>query len=344
MKAKIFTSLAVGFVIGYGVHANLPPSQAEIDKTQATAQTLSELKTHSASLQQALKTTRKKLTKLEEKSGLSAADLALDNEADTMSEQQIDALSNTVAFAENEEVVAAAKAAMTAGDVAEASKLFNLALGKAKTDAERQAAIDGLIEVHRANYDAIMQEGIHLHGALWQLFEIHKLRPEDQVNSDMAQLSQTTLARAKTLLEEGDLLGSSDYLSALMHTSKMAGYEVIDTNGEHYGESVLIEQLADIQSQPAFVEALQQRASHNLNQGNDFERSIVFWDYTKLAELGGQEVWQQQEFTEQFTQAALEHLQHLKDYNQPGEIKSRMDYIRYAFPAVMKDERIYNFH
>jgi hypothetical protein len=68
-----------------------------------------------------------------------------------------------------------AQMALESGDLDEATKHFNLVLQSAKTDEERNAAIDGLLTVHQSRYDAIRQSGNYLHAAVWELFEMQKL-------------------------------------------------------------------------------------------------------------------------------------------------------------------------
>jgi hypothetical protein len=152
------------------------------------------------------------------------------------------------------------------------------------------------------------------------------------------------LSRAKAFQEEGDYLNSSDYVNILFHVSNMMGFDVANKTGQAVNAQQLKTQINEIQSQASFLPNLKERATHNLYQGNDTEKTNVFWDYTKLAEVGGQEIWEESQFAQQFTEAALINLNHLKSMNQTGEIQSRLDYIRYAFQPLMNDERIYNFH
>lgn len=229
--------------------------------------------------------------------------------------------------------------ALENGNMDEATKQFNALLGQATDAAKRSEIIDGLIAIHEATYQWIMQDGNHIHGAMWQLFEMQKLRPEQMTVSRAKALSKDILSRANEYLDANNLLSGADYLNSLVHTTNMMVYDV-----EGVAREELVARVKNIEQQPAYQESLYQRASNNLMNGSPLEKNIVFWDFAKLAEIDSENRSSDEAFTSQFADATLVHLTNLKEMNQPGEVKSRLDYIRYVFPYLMKDERISNFY
>ena len=224
------------------------------------------------------------------------------------------------------------------GNLEDATKQFNALLASATVDSERSEIIDGLIAIHEATYQAIMQDGNYIHGAMWQLFEMQKLRPNAQVVDRAKALSNDILSRANEYLDANNLLSASDYLSSLVHTTNMMEYDV-----EGISKDELAEKIKEIETNPSFKKSLYQRASNNLMNGTPLEKDMAFWDFTKLAGLDSGNLTKDHSFQMQFADATLVHLTHLKEMNQPGEVKSRLDYIRYVFPSLMKDDRINSF-
>lgn len=234
--------------------------------------------------------------------------------------------------------LASAYKALENGNMDEATKQFNALLAAASDPTKRNEVIDGLIAIHEATYQWIMQDGNHIHGAMWQLFEMQKLRPEGQTVNRAEALSKNILNRANEYLDANNLLSGADYLNSLVHTTNMMSYEVDGMPREE-----IVAKVNEIEQQPQYKESLHQRATNNLMNGSELEKNIVFWDFAKLAEIDAKNVATDAAFNAQFADATLVHLEHLKDMNQPGEVKSRLDYVRYAFPQLMKDERISNF-
>lgn len=260
-----------------------------------------------------------------------------DNLAGNESNVESESYHNT-APEQPEITLASAYQSLENGDMDEATKQFNALLGEATDANKRNEIIDGLIAIHEASYQWIMQDGNYIHGAMWQLFEMQKLRPEGQTVNRAKALSKDILNRANEYLEADNLLSGADYLNSLVHTTNMMGYDVEDMPRE-----AMVAKVKEIEQQPAYKESLYQRATNNLMNGSDLEKNIVFWDFAKLAEIDAANRSTDTAFNAQFADATLVHLTHLKEMNKPGEVKSRQDYIRYAFPHLMKDERISSF-
>ena len=232
---------------------------------------------------------------------------------------------------------------LSAGDIEGAMKAYNTALLQAATDAEKEAAIDGIIAVHQQIYSFLSSDKNQMHNALWQLHEMYKLKPSDTLRYDIQNLSQEILINAQQLELAGDTLTQADQIGTLMHLTRMLNYEVADANGARYDHTTLGSEFKTLQAAPGYSEQLQQRASSKLSTGSAIDKNFVFWDYTQLSELKGEAGWEDPKFTHEFTEATILHLTHLQDVNELGDLQSRMDFIRYVYPKLMSDPRVQAF-
>jgi hypothetical protein len=243
-----------------------------------------------------------------------------------------------------EELYASAMEALQQNDLEQARKLLNQLLLETDDEQQREQAIEGLLSVFDKIIDNLSGVPGETNIKLWMLFEMHKLSPSDAIKHDIVNLSQQAYEDAQQFLNENNVLASADLYASLMHLSKMMDYEVTTATGTKMQSEDFAGELKKIQKNPDYLPLLEARAENKLYNGTDIEKVFVFWDYANLATLNGSESLQNGEFREEFIQASLLHLNHLKEMNQPGDIKSRMDYIRWAFPAVMTDERISSFY
>lgn len=230
------------------------------------------------------------------------------------------------------------------GDVQEATRLLYGLLNTAVSAEQREQAEQGLLELFKSNYERQQMIGNQTHAALWSLFEMHKLEPTAELNYEIIALSEQAYAEAQQYQVEGDFLASADRLSSLMHLSKMVGYQLTTSNGEQRDAAAFSRELNHIERQPEYLPLLQVRAEANLYNGSERERANVFWDYTKLATLQGRESMNDPRFREQFIESTVAHLEYLQATNRPGDVKSRMDYIRYIFPTVAQEPGVAEFN
>lgn len=232
--------------------------------------------------------------------------------------------------------------ALEQDDLEYARALFNkLLLSDEPQDYDK--AVSGLLDVFNSTIKLLDNLPDQSNTKLWVMYEMHKLSPSNAIKADLITLSNQAYSEATQYLKEGNLLAGADIYASLMHLSKLMDYKVNSIEGQPLQGNDFEAELKNIQSQPTYLRSLQSRAENNLYNGASLEKSQVFWDYTNLATLKGNEALKQGEFREEFIQATLLHFNYLKAMNQPSEIKARQDYIRWVFPDVMKDLRISNF-
>jgi len=234
--------------------------------------------------------------------------------------------------------------ALENGDLAGATQLLNELLASATNSEQKATVQEGLLSVLRASYQQQRASGEQTNEALWSLFEIHRLAPGPAVKSEIINLSQQAHAEAQNYLAQNDLLASADRLNSLVHLSRMVDYELIDDRGQPLGPAQFQAELQQIEASDDYLPRLQTRAENNLYGGDEATRSNVFWDYARLATLRGDNSLADPVFRGQFIQATTAHLNYLRDMNQAGEIRSRMDYIRYAFPQIASRPEISGFN
>ncbi len=334
MKVKLFTVLMIGVVTGYLIALlmldTVPPQPtATVDNSdsQDIQQQVATLRAQEKQLKAQLAQTQKQLQTF--KTSLSeGAELSLQEEIQL----------------ETEALFQQAETALLQGDLATATQLYNLLLNSADSKAERERAIDGLVDLSRAIHDFYMSTGGDVDSALWQLFEIHKLKPSDTLRTEMMQRSNEAWQAAQQYRADGELAAAADHLTALVHISNMVDFTVDNNSGVSLSTEDLQQELDQVEQEPAYLDQLADRATYKLHSGHELEQAFVFWDYSKIATIGGKEIRKDNNFQEEFVQASVYHLDHLKRMNMEGEIKSRLDYIRYSFPELMADERLYNYH
>lgn len=234
--------------------------------------------------------------------------------------------------------------ALDDGDLAGATRLLNELLASAANPEQKATAQEGLLAVLRSSYEQQRASGGRTNEALWSLFEIHRIAPGPAVKSEIITLSQQAHAEAQNYLAQNDLLASADRLNSLVHLSRMVDYELIDDSGQPLGPAQFQAELQQIEAIDDYLPRLQTRAENNLYGGDEATRSNVFWDYARLATLRGDNSLADPVFSGQFIQATTTHLNYLRDMNQAGEIRSRMDYIRYAFPQIASRPEISSFN
>lgn len=240
---------------------------------------------------------------------------------------------------------AQAQQAVANHDQTLAMQLYNKLLLIADNDAAREQAREGLFDVMQLNFEYLRSLPGQTNAALWTLYEMNKLKPSNQIQLEIQQLSQQAYAEAQLYLNQNDPLQAGDHLNSLMHLTNMLDYQIAADNGDPLPSNGIREQLQTIENQPGYLTALQQRAEQRLYSGTALEQAFVFWDYTRLtrldnALLAGDNL----AFQEQFVQATVAHLNHLQTMNQAGELRARLDFIGYVYPQIMQDNRVANFY
>jgi hypothetical protein len=238
----------------------------------------------------------------------------------------------------------AANEALQSGQFDVAESLFNKLLVASEDEIFREQVIDGLLSVFKSRVEYFTGKPKQTNSQLWTLFEMHKLKPSEAVRNRVMELSEQAYIEAKHFSNIGDVLSSADNLSSLMHLSKMLSYKLATPSGGSIDSADFERELRAIQVRENYLPELKARASMRLYSGTDIERAFVFWDYTNLAALDKNLSLQAGEFREEFIQATLLHLNHLKAMNQTGEIRSRLDYLRWSFSDVMSDPRLVGFY
>jgi len=344
MKTKTLAALALGLCLGYSFQVVIPLDKfngsEDIVIISNEEEVIDNLKSELAASKALAKNLRAELTKALADQNSNSPDRT--KSLTTTSNEPININAESLEF--QNLIDQGTEAVEIEGQTQEAQKLFNLALIKSTSEEQRNDAIEGLLKVHQLNFDAVMDEGTYLHIALWELFEMHKLRPSEEISQHVSTVFIQAYDRIAIYASEDDLLNQSDYLATLLHISKTTGIEIKNQQLEIIDIANVTSQLSEVQQKSDFLSRLNKRAAHNLTKGSEIQRAIVFWDYAKIAELSDPKIWQEETFKANFTQATLQHLNNLKEMNQPGEIQSRLDYVRYAFPELLKDERLYNFH
>lgn len=343
MQVKPYLLIVLGAIVGFGVAQFIatPKHQQSKPITSTVAMKNDAINLQNKIPKDSLKPIKSLLAQANERLIAAGLEPVVPDEA-LLDENSSEANAQTsTSFAQ---MLNDAQTAVTSYEYENALSLFNLLLSESSNPEQRQAAVEGLVTVHEGIFDYLVNEEGQLHGALWQLFEIHKLKPSDINTQEMLRSAQQTFSQAQVYMDENNVLGSTDYLNTLRFLSSMMNFELTDENGTTFNSDNFKELASRIEQQPGYTETLNERANYNLNQGSEVEQGMVFWDFAKLAELGGQDKMANETFREQFTEASLKHLSYLKSMNQNSEVRSRMDFIRFSFPQLMQDERLQTFH
>lgn len=229
---------------------------------------------------------------------------------------------------------------LSSEEVEEAQKVLNKLLAEAKNDEEREKVVEALSDSYRKIISHLASMPGQNDAQLWLLFEIHKLQPNTGIRQEIIAHSNIVFEEANRLKSEGNKLESADHFASLMMMSKMLDFELNSPEGLSLGTSEFEAALKKIQAQQHYLTDLKARATTRLYNGTDIDKAFVFWDYTTIASLDPDADLRQGVFREEFIQATLLHLKRLNDMNQTGEIKSRMDYIRWSFSPLLSDERL----
>lgn len=245
---------------------------------------------------------------------------------------------------------ASAMEALHQGDLEQAKRLLNELMLETEDEQLREQIKQGLMDYYGKSAERLRGISGQADMVLFKLFEKYKLSPDSGVKNDIVNLSREVYEDARQYLREDDLLTSADYYFSLSILSKVMDFEVFTATGDALQSHDFSAELQKIRSNPEYLQLLEERAEERLYYGSepdaavDAENFLVFWDYANLAMLSGEDRLQDAEFREDFIQASLYHLNQLKEMDDKFELKSRIEYIRWAFPSIMTDERISNFN
>lgn len=350
-------SLSIGLGIGYAAHFFVANSDEPSDRTvQPTVSnaTLSapERSQKIIALENQLADARLIQTALQKRIELLAAQVgSSDATVLTTSTEKFDELETTDlhdATAESdlelqfEQQFAIAMQALEENNPELARKQLNKLMLTAQNGEQRQRIKAALFATYEKTYQQLLAIGGQENAALWTLFEMHKLDPKATLKAEMVTLANTAYTQTEQYLQTDNLLGAADNLGTLTYLSKTIGFAGSDTGGNAMKTNDYQQALNQIYQNPDYLINLTVRAENNLYNGTPLEQQNVFWDYTRLASIDISNM-QDDTFQEQFVQAAVLHLDHLQSMNNPGDIQSRLDYIRFAFPALMNDSRLTHY-
>lgn len=344
-------ALVLGAVIGYGVaqwnNGSMVAANEAVQAVQADDSTVVKaLRDELALLRAEAEQTRWQLAQLQagatkQANSNSQLDFASADEAAAASTEREAPGEYSVAF---QQTLTLALKALNEGDLDQATQLFNKLANEAETPIEKTRAQAGQFDVLQTRLDQLKAAGGQSNIALWTLFEMQKLRPTESLRNEMFTLSEQVNSEAVQFRAQGDLLSAADRYRSLMHLTNMLNYDVLDANGNAVDTAAFRGQVQEIEAQAGYQAALTARAENNLYNGSDWARSSAFWDYTNLVKLtGADQLAPGTVFYDQFVQATVAHLGHLERMNQTGDLHSRMDYIRFSFPSVMRHPEVEAF-